>query len=659
MNIGNIVEYIDQQKLISAVILQEKNGKIRLLNENNREVNLSGKRLSHVSENRLDISLSRNILVNELKQSGQIRQKLAKTIDITELWELLHEENQEIDIPTMTMFCFDPPISSDHESAVIRAFFNDRLYFKFNSSGLTPFTAEQVEAKKKQIEETRKKEMLIIQGSVWLSSQITGGMEKTNGMDPKILDILKSYYLFGNDADSADIARAILHKSGLNSPEQIFHILVKAGIWNQHQNIDLIRLGIPTCFSTAAISKTKELTGIIHGFLDDPRRKNLIDVPLITIDGQSTLDLDDAISLEKTDDGYILGIHIIDVGYYIKNDDIIDREARLRGSSIYMPDDKLSMIPSQLSEDLCSLREGEIRPGISTVVKMNRFFEMIDYNVIPSIIKVHKQMTYTEANLLNGKDDPVTTLYKIAQVLREKRLKAGAIQITLPEVNIWIDEYNEIKYAKIDRENPSRMLISEMMIFANQLMAKFLAENEVPAVFRSQAEPKQRLFKGIEESLILNFMQRRQLSRAVIGTVPEMHAGLGVQAYVTATSPIRRYHDLLTQRQLRAILGYEPPYSRSHLDEILQSMAIPIANANKIQAMRRRYWIIKCLEAERGQSYEALVLDSYKDQYTVLIKEFMLEAKLPSSGLKLKIGDLIHVTIQHADARRDQLSLFA
>lgn len=154
-------------------------------------------------------------------------------------------------------------------------------------------------------------------------------------------------------------------------------------------------------------------------------------------------------------------------------------------------------------------------------------------------------------------------------------------------------------------------------------------------------------------------MQRKHLSRAVIGTTPETHSGLGVKAYVTATSPIRRYHDLLTQRQIKAIFGYHTPYSKDELENILQTISIPLANTSRIQGLRKRFWIIKYLESKKNETYEVLVLDGYRDYYNVLIKEFMLEAKLPSSGIKLKYGDVIRVTIQHADARRDQLSLFA
>lgn len=659
MIIGNVVEYIDQQKIISAVILQETKGKLKLLNENNREVNFSEKRLSHISQLCLDVSENRMALVNQLKSVAQKRTKLSNHIDIKELWDLLHEESGDIDISTMTLFCFDPPLTSDHEAAVIRAFFNDRLYFKFNNQKFIAFSPEQVEAKKKQIKKAERIERLTKQGATWINTVLDPKKSTIPSIDDEIIHILKSYYLFGNESSTYIIGRQIIKKSILNSAEQLFSVFKKTGIFAPDENIPLLSMKIPRTFSRKALKQESSLIGKQPDFTQDLLRKDLTDIPLITIDGQSTLDFDDAISLELTDTGYTLGIHIIDVDAYIKAEDPIDLAAQERASSIYMPDEKLPMIPPGLSEGLCSLKVDQIRPGLSTLINMNRFFEIIDYKVVPSIIKVHEQMSYAEANLLNGKNDPVTTLYKMATTLREKRLKAGAIQITLPEVNVWIEENKEIGYSKVDRENPSRMLVSEMMIIANTLMAEYLATNDMPAVFRSQAPPKERLFSGIETSLTLNFMQRKHLSRAIIGTKPELHAGLGVNAYVTATSPIRRYHDLLTQRQIKAILGYHAPYSKNRLETILQTISIPLANAGRIQAQRKRYWLIKYLESKRNESFEVLVLDHHRDFYSVLIKEFMLEAKLPDTGIKLKYGDVIRVTVQHADARRDQLSLFA
>ncbi len=657
MKIGSIVEYIDQQKIISAVILSEKKGKLRLLNENSREVNFSEKRLSHVSDECMDTEVSKVALVNQIKQVTENRNRLCRAIDIKGLWEILHDDPQEIDLSAMTLFCFDPPLTCHHEAAVIRAFFNDRLYFKFHKDIFLPHTEAQVEGKKRQIREAQKREEIISQGAGWLL-RLQKEEQPPEKPGPEVVDVIRNYYLFGNDSKTSAMAKQMLKKAGMSLGDQIFALFVKAGIWDEDENIDLLALQIPTRFSSEVLKKAEQLSRITTHVFDDPKRRDFTDLPLITIDGQSTQDYDDAISLETTDNGYRLGIHIIDVGAYIRDSDPIDMAARYRGLSIYMPDDKLPMIPQSLSEDLCSLKEGQPRPAISTMVHVNRFFEVQNYEIVPSIIRVHQQMSYSEANLLNGKGDPITSLYKMATLLREKRLKAGAIQITLPEVNVWLDENRQIHYAKVDRENPARMLVSEMMILANALMAEFLAVNDMPAVFRSQAQPKQRIFKGIETQLMPNFMQRKHLNRAVISTTPDPHAGLGVKAYVTATSPIRRYHDLLTQRQIKAVLGLGTPYTRQSLEEILQAIAVPVANTGRVQGARKRYWLIKYLEGMRGANFEGLVLDCHRGFYNILLKEFMLEARLPSSGIKLKHGDLIQVTIQHADARRNQLTLF-
>ncbi len=657
MNSEIIVEYIDQQKIICAVVLQVKKQRLRLLNENNREVNLTAGRLCHISRDHLDISSPRDFLVKALKAKSNKRRELTEQIDIKELWEILHEEGEEIELESMTLFCFDPPLTSDHEAAVIRAFFKDRLYFKFGKNKFIPYSDDEIQHRLKLARATEKKEQIVLQGVEWIKG-ITDHNIRNNTCDPEVLDVLKSYYIFEKESKNATTAKAIISKAGIGSSEKIFDILVQAGIWDKNENIDLLRMDISSQYPDNVLKRVDEIIKSAPEFINDPIRKDFTNIPCITIDGQSTLDYDDAISLEKEGVGYTLGVHIIDVGHYIKNGDYIDKEAMSRASSIYMPDDKISMLPPELSEDFCSLKEGELRPAISTMVHLNRFFEIKTCEIVPSIIKVHKNMSYTEANMLNGENDPITTLYKAATVLRERRLKAGAVQITLPEVNIWIDMNGEIGISKVDRENPSRMLVSEIMILANSLMAEFLSEHGIPAIFRSQPDPNSRLFKGMETSIFLNCMQRKQLCRAVIGIKPEHHSGLGVKSYVTATSPIRRYYDLLTQRQIRGIFGYEKPYSGEELEKILQILEIPMGNTGRIQFQRRRYWLLKYLEAMKGSTCDAIVLDSRRDFYNVLIKDYMLEWKIPAGNIKLQPGDHVHVTIQHADARRNQLSLF-
>ncbi|MBW2556491.1 MAG: exoribonuclease II, partial [Deltaproteobacteria bacterium] len=147
MEQGNIVEYIDRQKIICSVVLEVKNQRLRLLTETNREVNLSSRRLSHTCNMRLDLSMGRHKMVDALKATAARRNALISHIDIKELWEVLNTEQEWIDLKTMTEFCFPDTSNCDHESSVQRAFFQNKRYFKFNYNRFFPNTQESVEKK--------------------------------------------------------------------------------------------------------------------------------------------------------------------------------------------------------------------------------------------------------------------------------------------------------------------------------------------------------------------------------------------------------------------------------------------------------------------------------------------------------------------------------
>jgi exoribonuclease-2 len=203
------------------------------------------------------------------------------------------------------------------------------------------------------------------------------------------------------------------------------------------------------------------------------------------------------------------------------------------------------------------------------------------------------------------------------------------------------------------------MLVSELMIMANWIMAQFLKEHDVPAIYRSQPAAKNRLYQGNSESLFQNIMQRRLLNRFVLSHAPETHCGLGLDAYVTATSPIRKYCDLVTQRQIRSIFGLDSPYSAAEIDDIIHRLELPMSQVSRIQQRRLRYWILKYLEKRIGEKEEAIVLNKRRRGYQVLIPEYMLECEIPfTTGLVLKPEDFVQVVIQRVNARKDILNVF-
>lgn len=659
MESGNIVEFVDHQKIICAVVLEVKKQRLRLLTETNREVNLSPGRLFHKCPLRLELSMGRDKIVAALKEISGRRQALIADIDIKELWEVFNTEQEWIDLGTMTELCFPNSPTCDHESAVVRAFFENRLYFKFNQNSFFPNSKELVEHKTTQQRETARQVQIIAEGSDWLKKAAAGNQAPLLQHASEIKAILKSYYILGKDSAHYSLAKAMLAAAGIDPNNSLFQVLVKIGVFGENENIDLYRYDIPCVFSDEIMQLATALIDQKPLIFADQRRKDLTGLSVMTIDGQGTLDYDDAISIEDHDDGYRLGVHIVDVGHYIKKRDMIDQEALARGSSIYMPDLKIPMLPPSLAEDLCSLKAGELRPAISIIVNLGRSCEIIDYEIFASIIKVKHQHTYYDVNLMAEDNREIAILRDIAELFRRRRLNDGAVPITLPDIHVWIDEAGKIAVNRINRESPGRMLVSEIMIMANWLMANFLIKNNAPAIFRSQTAPKERLYKGNEGTLFQNIMQRRLLSRFILSSESEYHSGLGLNAYVTATSPIRKYFDLATQRQIRAILGLEELYTEEEIGHIIQQLEQPMGDVSKIQSNRNRYWLLKYLENRIGQKEEAMVLLKRRNNYQILLTEYMLECDLPmSSGLNLKPEDLIQVTIQHVDARKAVLSVF-
>jgi exoribonuclease-2 len=660
MKTGYIVEYIDKQKIICAVVLEVKDMRLRLLTETNREITLSSSRLLPCSDCKLDLSIGRDKMVSELKSVSQKRNLLLKNIDLKELWEILNTEQEWIDLGTMTEFCFPETPTPDHQSAVRRAFFNDKFYFKFKTDSFFPNPVGKVETLKCQLQEVEKRQKKIDRGVQWLKSAMNSNETpmELSLEDQELVKRLKHFYLFETDGSDNGLAKEILSEAGIHESEKVFDILVKIGEWEPNENTDLLELETPITFEEDVMDHVGSLMNDGASFLSDSRQ-DFTALPLITIDGQATLDYDDALSIERLNDGYRLGIHIADVGYYVKKDDIVDQKAALRASSIYMPDLKIPMIPASLAENLCSLKAGEKRPAISVMITLSPGGEIRNYEITPSIIRVERQLTYFDANLMFDQDMDIYTLYLIAKRYHALRLEKNAVQITLPEVNVWINDRGEPCISRTNRESPGRFLISELMILANWLMAKFLADNQIPGIFRSQPGPKERLFEKADGSLFDNWMQRKLLNRFVLGTTAEYHSGLGLEAYVTATSPIRKYWDLITQRQIRSLLGLERPYTEEEILRIIHMLEQPMANVSRLQYRRHRYWLLKYLENEVGRKQEALVLGKRRNGYQVLLTEYMIECSLPlCPGIELKPEDVIKVTLQNVNARKDILQAF-
>ena len=665
MKSGTVIEFIDRQRIVCAAVQSVKAQRLQLLTETDREINLPPNRVAHACDALLSPALSRDQLVMALKDIVRQRTMLVEQVDVEEIWDVLNSEQEWVDLSTMTSFCFDDPISCHHEAAVIRAFFANRTYFKFDGQRFFPHTPEQVEQLLARQREEARRIRITHRGGLWLSTirdqdPLPAGMLEEDAVQEYVA-VLKSFFLFGKESPHHNLGKAMVKKAGIDPEGELFRLLVRLGVFEPDANLDLLRLEIPQSFPQAVeqCALARSAAFEIEAGSEPLQRRDFSEWNLMTIDGQMTLDYDDALSIQRHGAHILVGVHIMDVGQVIGRDDPVDREAFQRASSIYMPDQKIPMLPACLSEDLCSLKAGCRRPAISTLIEVDTRGQLVGYSIVPSLVAVKRQLTYYEVNGVSSSDPDIEALHHIAQVFRRQRLEAGGVHISLPEVSVWLDEQGEVQIHCVNRESPARLLVAELIIMANWLMARHLARHDTPAIFRSQPEPQERLSQGEVEDLFRNCMQRRKLSRFILSPTAEFHHGLGLESYVTATSPIRKYSDLVTQRQIRATLGLEPAYTREEIEAIIQQLAEPMAAVGRIQFRRQRYWLLKYIRGRIGAREEALILQKRRRGYQILLPRYMLEGHLAvPEGSELKPGQQIQVVIQHADPRKDLLHLY-
>jgi len=327
-------------------------------------------------------------------------------------------------------------------------------------------------------------------------------------------------------------------------------------------------------------------------------RRDLRDQMIFTIDGDDTKDIDDAISIEKFANGhYKLGVHIADVSYYVKEGSPLDNEAMERGTSVYLVDRVIPMLPHELSNGICSLNPNVDRLAISCVMEFDSTGKQLDYEIFPSVIKSRIQMTYKKVNSILEKNvvpegyepyaDTLREMSELATILRKAKVRRGYINFDIDEAKILVDENCKPTEITVRERGVGENLIEDFMIAANECVATHIYFMNLPFIYRVHEVPKeekirsflgfvsnlgysipgdikdtkpttmQRILKALEdkpEYKILSSLLLRCMQKAVYKPVNLGHYGLASTCYTHFTSPIRRYPDTTVHRLLRTYL---------------------------------------------------------------------------------------------------------
>jgi len=507
----------------------------------------------------------------------------------------------------------------------------------------------------------------------------------------------------GNAKDGDNVVAEIISYPAEKRPAagRIMKVLKKAESPIDEIEGIIDELNLPKKFPARVLEEAKDLYNRINRdrphFLKDKmgsvpiyseKRKDLRGLPTVTIDGERAKDFDDAVSIAKTDNGYRLWVHIADVGFYVKWDSYIDKEARKRGTSVYFPDRVIPMLPKELSEDLCSLRPKVDRPAFTVEMEFGRQGERLNAKYYPSLIRSDERMTYTLVKKILVDKDPeergrydyllkdFETMEELCNIIKDTRIKRGSLDFDLPEPEVLLDlQGNPEDIIKAER-NFAHMIIEEFMIAANEAVAEHLASLGVPSLYRIHEEPDQIKMEGIMKVVnslglnrdtshssskgknkgkmgsvpvysdllreirgtpaeeIINHMVLRSLKQARYSPVNVGHFGLASECYTHFTSPIRRYPDLVVHRILREVLAVKTlSDARVHeLETILPDMAFHSSmmerqsdEAERSVLNAMRVWFMK---DKVGEEFEGRVVSVSPYGLKIRLKDYYVEGFL-------------------------------
>ncbi len=508
---GRIVEYIEQGKFICALALEDDNRRLRLLNQNGREVKLPHARVLHQTKRSVSAT-TREAAQELLQEVNRKRHDLVAAVNLEELWELASGEAKESFTPEfLAGLSFGAEVDEDQVAAFLRAVLEDHFFFKFREGKIVVHPPEVVGLMRDKAIQSRAEELFQAECITGLEGLRRGEKPVASAGMTKCLQILADHYLFGGESPTDAQAREIIKLGQIRGVEEIHQLLVMAGHWQPHENLGLLKHQVPVAFSGEALAEAAACREPDAAELLAEGYRDFTDLPLITIDGETTRDYDDALHIERRGDDFLVGIHVADVSRYVKPGGAIFAEARQRATSLYFPDSRVPMLPEELSEGVCSLICERVRPVTSIMVQLSATGEVVDYSVRRAMVKVRRQLSYTFVDQELERDEELRDLAKLAGVLRERRIAGGALLMPIPDVLIDIKEGGQVSVRLADGDSGGRALVAEFMVLANTLFAAYVADRQVGGLFRGQNEPHRRLYQGFLRDLHLNFRQRRFL----------------------------------------------------------------------------------------------------------------------------------------------------
>ena len=559
-----------------------------------------------------------------------------------------------------------------------------------------------------------------------VNETIVGTLQKTKAFYYVVADdprFVQNLYVPAPSGDlKADIGDKVVAKLDewasrhVNPEGHIIEVLGRSG----DPGIDILSIirkyRLPEDFPDDVLRAAEQIAPEVPAH-EAAQREDLRSHHIITIDPDDSKDFDDAVEVQRTKTGWSVSVHIADVSHYVRPGTALDREAQTRGNSVYLADRVIPMLPEALSNGICSLKPHVDRMAFSAFAEVDKKGKITSTRFAKTVICSAARLTYKQAYALlqePPKDETgerIHTAWELASLLRKNRFAKGALDLDFPEIKVWLDKNGKPERLERVENDESHQLIEEMMLLANEIVARELKLAKQPTVYRVHEDPEadrlaeyqemvasydlnpgdlskrenlRKLLASVkgkpyEQAIKIGLL--KSLKRASYVTTPLGHYGLAKDDYTHFTSPIRRYADLIVHRSMERHLGLTKDGPRSNE---LDSLAEHISTTERIATdaerestkLKKLEFFQQQLTGQAGQSFSAQIIDVRNFGLLVELPDFLLTGLIhvsmladdffvhePSKGRFIgrrtkktyAAGDVIQVTVAKVDMFKQQV----
>jgi len=596
LSVGCIVEFSAKGSHPDiAVVMSVAGGNVRLLLSNGKETTVTEKKIMHATARAATGVADREACRQYLAKTNERRKSIAETVDLEELHALLYEEQRIFKVAELAGFLFEPD-DDDSAAALLRALCTDKLYFKDKNEGYQPVSLEELAVAREQL--ARKQAQEEEENNL---AEALKQLEKSGTVAEVLnahLNDLKNLAACGEEAKLSKRLSNALDHADLNNQRKLFQAMVKAGIFNADENLDIIRFKLPVEFAPEILTEAAAVASITPA---TNGRRDLTAQRTWAIDTPETRDRDDAFSFETLPDGSSrLQVHVADPAELIKPGSLLDKEAARRGSSVYMPDQRIHMLPTEISEELFSLNHEENRMALTFSLLFSPEYELCEVDIFESLIHIEHAIDYDTADSMLADNQWLQQALAFGDRLKKCRETMGAVMFPRqPELSVKVKD-GEIIVEQRNRDDLTQGMIAEFMIWANHAAAEYCRKNSIPCLYRVQDGDENRPEFGDNFDPVQFFAAIKTFRKTTVSQTAGRHYSLGLSSYTQATSPLRRYSDLLIHRQIKAVInGRQPEYDVNNLAQAVLISDSAVSRAEEIMRNRDRYFLHKYLKQQQ------------------------------------------------------------